>query len=115
MSQSTIREPARETPVVHRTDVLVVGSGPGGLAAALAAAEAAAACCLATRTVVVRKPGTQNLVRYVVAVVGVGVLLLMQPSLLCRNWPRALMLDVPHHTAARWRLMLTTACVDRKA
>ena len=39
MSQSTIREPARETPVVHRTDVLVIGSGPGGLAAALAAAR----------------------------------------------------------------------------
>ena len=84
------------------------------VAAALAAAEAAAACCLATRTVVVRKPGIQNLVRYVVAVVEVGVFL-MRPSLLCRNWPRALMLDVPHHTAARWRLMLTTACVDRKA
>jgi ribulose 1,5-bisphosphate synthetase/thiazole synthase len=35
----TISEPARETPVVHSTDVLVVGSGPGGLAAALAAAR----------------------------------------------------------------------------
>lgn len=35
----TIREPARTTPVVHRTDILVVGSGPGGLAAALAAAR----------------------------------------------------------------------------
>ena len=36
----TIREPQRDTPVVHETDVLVVGSGPGGLAAALAAARA---------------------------------------------------------------------------
>lgn len=35
----TIREPARDIPVIHRTDVLVVGSGPGGLAAALAAAR----------------------------------------------------------------------------
>ena len=35
----TVLEPARETPVVHETDVLVVGSGPGGLAAALAAAR----------------------------------------------------------------------------
>ncbi|MBV7378188.1 FAD-dependent oxidoreductase [Maritimibacter dapengensis] len=35
----SIHEPARETPVIHRTDVLVVGSGPGGLAAALAAAR----------------------------------------------------------------------------
>ncbi len=35
----TIFEPARETPVIHRTEVLVIGSGPGGLAAALAAAR----------------------------------------------------------------------------
>lgn len=35
-----IAEPAREIDVVHETDVLVVGSGPGGLAAALAAARA---------------------------------------------------------------------------
>jgi ribulose 1,5-bisphosphate synthetase/thiazole synthase len=35
----TILEPAREIPVIHRTDLLVVGSGPGGLAAALAAAR----------------------------------------------------------------------------
>ena len=34
-----IHEPARHTPVIHDTDVLVVGSGPGGLAAALAAAR----------------------------------------------------------------------------
>jgi ribulose 1,5-bisphosphate synthetase/thiazole synthase len=35
-----ITEPAREIEVVHETDVLVVGSGPGGLAAALASARA---------------------------------------------------------------------------
>jgi ribulose 1,5-bisphosphate synthetase/thiazole synthase len=35
-----ISEPARDVDVVHETDVLVVGSGPGGLAAALAAARA---------------------------------------------------------------------------
>ena len=35
-----ITEPARELDVIHSTDVLVVGSGPGGLAAALAAARA---------------------------------------------------------------------------
>ncbi|WP_306155377.1 FAD-dependent oxidoreductase [Roseovarius sp. MMSF_3281] len=34
-----IQEPARQTPVIHETDVLVVGSGPGGLSAALAAAR----------------------------------------------------------------------------
>ena len=28
---NVITEPARQTPVIHKTDVLVVGSGPGGL------------------------------------------------------------------------------------
>lgn len=36
----TVHEPARDVDVVHETDVLVVGSGPGGLSAALAAARA---------------------------------------------------------------------------
>jgi ribulose 1,5-bisphosphate synthetase/thiazole synthase len=36
----TITEPARRVDVIHETDVLVVGSGPAGLAAALAAARA---------------------------------------------------------------------------
>ena len=35
----TISEPQRNVDVVHETEVLVVGSGPGGLAAALAAAR----------------------------------------------------------------------------
>lgn len=39
MQNKSVSEPARQTPVVHETDVLVVGSGPGGLAAALAAAR----------------------------------------------------------------------------
>jgi ribulose 1,5-bisphosphate synthetase/thiazole synthase len=37
---SFITEPARRIEVIHQTDVLVVGSGPGGLAAALGAARA---------------------------------------------------------------------------
>jgi ribulose 1,5-bisphosphate synthetase/thiazole synthase len=45
----TIAEPARETAVAHRSDVLVVGSGPGGLAAALAAARAGADVALVER------------------------------------------------------------------
>ena len=39
MPARIITEPARQTPVIHETDVLVIGSGPGGLAAALAAAR----------------------------------------------------------------------------
>src|SRR5215467_5238283 len=36
----TVREAARDVPVIADVDVLVVGSGPGGLGAALGAARA---------------------------------------------------------------------------
>ncbi len=36
----TVSEPARQIDVIRETDVLVVGSGPGGLAAAIASARA---------------------------------------------------------------------------
>jgi hypothetical protein len=45
----TIREPARSVPVLAETDVLVVGSGPGGLAAALSAAREGAQTTLVDR------------------------------------------------------------------
>jgi ribulose 1,5-bisphosphate synthetase/thiazole synthase len=45
----TIVEPARSLDVILETDVLVVGSGPGGLAAALAAARAGARTALIDR------------------------------------------------------------------
>jgi ribulose 1,5-bisphosphate synthetase/thiazole synthase len=44
-----ITEPARSVDVILETDVLVVGSGPGGLAAALAAARAGARTALIDR------------------------------------------------------------------
>jgi ribulose 1,5-bisphosphate synthetase/thiazole synthase len=46
---TTIIEPVRSLDVVLETDVLVVGSGPGGLAAALAAARAGARTALIDR------------------------------------------------------------------
>lgn len=47
--QGTVHEPARETPVYHEVDVLVVGGGPAGCAAAVAARRAGAKVTLVER------------------------------------------------------------------
>ncbi len=44
-----VREPARDVPIYHRCDVLVVGGGPSGSAAAYAAAKAGADVVLLER------------------------------------------------------------------
>lgn len=49
MSRRTIVEPERRIDVIHESDVLVVGSGPSGLAAALAAARAGVSVTLVER------------------------------------------------------------------
>jgi len=45
----TIKEPARDIPVVETADVLVIGGGPSGVAAAIAASRAGARTILAER------------------------------------------------------------------
>ena len=45
----TVTQTAREVPVIAEVDVLVVGSGPGGLAAAIGAARAGADTMLVER------------------------------------------------------------------
>jgi hypothetical protein len=49
MTTLRIQEPAREIDVIHQCDVLVLGSGPGGLAAALAAARVGVSVTLVER------------------------------------------------------------------
>lgn len=49
MTLEYITEPSRHVPVIYRTDVLVVGSGPGDLAAALATARAGVQVCMVER------------------------------------------------------------------
>ena len=44
-----IAEPARKTPVLASAEVVVIGSGPGGLAAAIGAARAGASVILIER------------------------------------------------------------------
>jgi len=49
MAQEMLHEPARETPILKRTEVLVVGGGSAGTSAAVAAARAGAEVMLVER------------------------------------------------------------------
>ena len=49
MTPTFVQEPARAIEVIHQCDVLVLGSGPGGLAAALAAARTGVSVSLVER------------------------------------------------------------------
>ena len=49
MTPTFVQEPARAIEVIHQCDVLVLGSGPGGLAAALAAARTGVSVTLVER------------------------------------------------------------------
>ena len=60
---STIREPAREIPVVGDYDVVVAGGGPGGVTAAVAAARAGASTLLIERYGFLGGMATAGLVR----------------------------------------------------
>jgi NADPH-dependent 2,4-dienoyl-CoA reductase/sulfur reductase-like enzyme len=50
ITEKTIKEAARETKVCRTADVVVVGGGPGGIAAALAASRSGADTVLIERS-----------------------------------------------------------------
>ncbi len=65
----TISEPGRTTPILAQVDVLVIGSGPAGIAAAVAAAREGASVILVERYGYI---GGMITGAYVVAILGVG-------------------------------------------
>ena len=49
IAAATVREPAREIPVVDEADVVVIGGGPAGIASATAAARLGVSVLLVER------------------------------------------------------------------
>ena len=90
----TVRESARDVPVIADVDVLVIGSGPGGLGAALVSP---AALSIVTTTFKEGAERTKALGVWAAIAVGGGAVGLVLGGLLVEvlSWPWIFFVNVP--------------------